>query len=111
MYVTSLLGLFIVLASSGVAKAASPSGAYIITTPWGGSVQVVDGQNANVTQAQLSWVVDEARRLRQVSWCDGGGGERRPEAFSSLAELFVKGRPWCGRRGFSLSPALSPRAA
>ncbi|KAG7174135.1 Glutamate receptor ionotropic, kainate 4-like 11 [Homarus americanus] len=29
----------------------------------------VDGQDANVTQAQLSRVVDEARRLRQVSWC------------------------------------------
>ncbi|KAG7162369.1 putative olfactory ionotropic receptor IR4-like 7, partial [Homarus americanus] len=29
----------------------------------------VDGQEANVTLAQLSRVVDEARRLRQVSWC------------------------------------------
>ncbi|XP_042233765.1 glutamate receptor 2-like [Homarus americanus] len=39
--------------------------------PWGVGVfeVAVDGQDANVTQAQLSRVVDEARRLRRLSWC------------------------------------------
>ncbi|XP_042233728.1 uncharacterized protein LOC121873915 [Homarus americanus] len=42
-----------------------------LVAPWGVAVfeVAVDGQDANVTQAQLSRVVDKARRLRQVSWC------------------------------------------
>ncbi|XP_071526999.1 probable glutamate receptor [Panulirus ornatus] len=39
--------------------------------PWGVVVFQVaeDGQEANVTQAQFSRVVSQARRLRQLSWC------------------------------------------
>nr|XP_045593540.1 uncharacterized protein LOC123755103 [Procambarus clarkii] len=40
-------------------------------TSWSVSVWEVaaDGQDANVTLTQLPHVVDQARRLRQVSWC------------------------------------------
>ncbi|XP_042233761.1 glutamate receptor-like, partial [Homarus americanus] len=42
-----------------------------LVAPWSVGVfeVAVDDQDANVTQTQLSRVVDEARRLRQVSWC------------------------------------------
>nr|XP_045593556.1 uncharacterized protein LOC123755121 [Procambarus clarkii] len=42
-----------------------------LLVPWGVSMWEVaaDGQDANVTLMQLSRVVDQARRLRQVSWC------------------------------------------
>ncbi|XP_042216938.1 uncharacterized protein LOC121862692, partial [Homarus americanus] len=132
MYVTSLLGLFIVLASSGVprlprlqdrpliaavedvlASVTDPycflvfitdgstwpialyKGIHHYHAPWGvGAFEVVvDGQNANVTQAQLSWVVDEARRLRQVSWCVTVVVVSDDPAFLvTFAELSVKGR-------------------
>ncbi|KAG7162324.1 putative olfactory ionotropic receptor IR4-like 4, partial [Homarus americanus] len=53
----------------------------------------VDGQDANVTQAQLSRVIDEARRLRQVSWCVTVVVVSDDPAFlAAFAELSLKGR-------------------
>ncbi|XP_042233729.1 uncharacterized protein LOC121873916 [Homarus americanus] len=52
-----------------------------------------DSQDANVTQAQLSRVVDEARRLRQVSWCVTVVVVSDEPAFlAAFAEWSLKGR-------------------
>ncbi|KAG7177467.1 putative variant ionotropic glutamate receptor-like 21 [Homarus americanus] len=66
-----------------------------LVAPWGvGLFEVaVDGQDANVTQAQLSRVVDEARRLRQVSWCVTVVVMSDDPAFlAAFAEWSLKGR-------------------
>ncbi|XP_042228813.1 uncharacterized protein LOC121870907 isoform X2 [Homarus americanus] len=66
-----------------------------LVAPWGvGLLEVaVDGQDANVTQAQLSRVVDEARRLRQVSWCVTVVVVSDDPAFlAAFAEWSLKGR-------------------
>ncbi|XP_042233414.1 probable glutamate receptor [Homarus americanus] len=63
--------------------------------PWGVAVfeVAVDDQDANVTQAQLSRVVDEARRLRQVSWCLTVVVVSDDPAFlAAFAEWSLKGR-------------------
>ncbi|XP_042233712.1 uncharacterized protein LOC121873900 [Homarus americanus] len=66
-----------------------------ISPPWGVALfeVAVDGQDANVTQAQLSRVVDEARRLRQVSWCVTVVVVSDDPAFlAAFAEWSLKGR-------------------
>ncbi|XP_042233425.1 probable glutamate receptor [Homarus americanus] len=66
-----------------------------LVAPWGMGVfeVAVDGQDANVTQAQLSRVVDEARRLRQVSWCVTVVVVSDDPAFlAAFAEWSLKGR-------------------
>ncbi|KAG7162425.1 putative olfactory ionotropic receptor IR4-like 12 [Homarus americanus] len=66
-----------------------------LVAPWGVGVfeVAVDGQDANVTQAQLSWVVDKARRLRQVSWCVTMVVVSDDPAFlAAFAEWSLKGR-------------------
>ncbi|XP_042233812.1 uncharacterized protein LOC121874001 [Homarus americanus] len=53
----------------------------------------VDGQNANETQVQLFQVVNEARRLEQVSWCVTVVVVSDDPAFlAAFAELSLKGR-------------------
>ncbi|KAG7159606.1 putative olfactory ionotropic receptor IR4-like 3 [Homarus americanus] len=62
---------------------------------WGVAVfeVAVDGRDANMTQAQLSRVVDEARRLRQVSWCVTVVVVSDDPAFlAAFAEWSLKGR-------------------
>ncbi|XP_042233744.1 probable glutamate receptor [Homarus americanus] len=66
-----------------------------LVAPWGVGVfeVAVDGQDANMTQAQLSRVVDEARRLRQVSWCVTVVVVSDDPAFlAAFAEWSLKGR-------------------
>ncbi|KAG7162365.1 Ionotropic receptor 93a-like 15 [Homarus americanus] len=66
-----------------------------LVAPWGvGLFEVaVDGQDANVTQAQLSRVVDEARRLRRLSWCvTVVVVSDNPAFLTAFAEGSLKGR-------------------
>ncbi|KAG7162395.1 putative variant ionotropic glutamate receptor-like 6, partial [Homarus americanus] len=66
-----------------------------LVAPWGVAVfeVAVDGQDANVTQAQLSRAVDEARQLRQVSWCVTVVVVSDDPAFlAAFAEWSLKGR-------------------
>ncbi|KAG7162342.1 Glutamate receptor-like 27, partial [Homarus americanus] len=66
-----------------------------LVAPWSVALfeVAVDGQDANVTQAQLSRVVAEARRLRQVSWCVTVVVVSDDPAFlAAFAEWSLKGR-------------------
>ncbi|XP_071535585.1 probable glutamate receptor [Panulirus ornatus] len=73
-----------------------------LEAPWGvGMFEVTaGGQDANTTQAQLSRVIGEARKLRQMSWCVTVVVVSDDPAFlTAFAKLSLKGRllVWSGR--------------